>query len=124
MLFDEDGAIRRAIRSKIANSSGSGPRSVTSTCHASGIERDRARVNDQRVAVHLQRTDDDLRGADELRDANDGRVGQRRGRRHLQPLERGARARWREIALVSSAVRSSVSSTADASPSQKMRLRA
>jgi hypothetical protein len=36
----------------------------------------------------LQRPDDDLRRADELSDADDRRVGQRRGRRHLQAFER------------------------------------
>ncbi len=37
--------------------------------HAPGVERDAARVNDQRVALELQRSDDDLRGADQLADA-------------------------------------------------------
>ena len=80
--------MRRAMRSKVREQLRQRTALGDVGLHAAGVERDAARVHDQRVAVELQRSDDDLRRADELADANHRRVGQHGGRRHLQPLER------------------------------------
>jgi hypothetical protein len=56
--------------------------------HASAVERDAPRTNDERVGLQLQRSEDDLGCADELSDADDRRVGERGGGRNLQTLER------------------------------------
>ena len=56
--------------------------------HLPRVERDAACVQHQRVVLDLQIADHDLRRADDLADADDRRVRQRRHRRHLQALER------------------------------------
>ena len=43
---------------------------------AAGIEPDRSRANGQHVPFDVERADDDLRGADDLADADDGRLAQ------------------------------------------------
>ena len=44
-------------------------------------------MNDERVVLHQQGADDDLRRADQLADADHGGVGENRCRRHLQAFE-------------------------------------
>ena len=55
---------------------------------APGVEGDAARAHHHGVALHLQRSDDHLRCADELADADHGGIGEHGRRRHLQSLER------------------------------------
>ena len=84
----DGGAIRRATRSNVANSSGSGPRSVTSAC-TRPVSSAMLRARTTSVSPSsCSDPDDDLRRADQLPDPNHRRVGQDGGRRHLQPLER------------------------------------
>jgi hypothetical protein len=54
----------------------------------SRVEGDRPRMGNEIVVLKMQRTDHNLRGANELADANDGGIGKRRGRRDLQTFER------------------------------------
>jgi hypothetical protein len=55
--------------------------------NAARIERNAARADDEHLVLEPQRSNDDLNRADELADADHGRVGQRGHRRHLQLLE-------------------------------------
>ena len=82
-----DIARRRAIRSRIANRSGIGTALGHVGLHATDVEREASRAHDEPVGIALQRSHDHLRRADELSDANHGRVGEHRGRRDLQPFE-------------------------------------
>ena len=58
---------------------------------AAWLEHDASGADHEHVVGELERADHHLGRPDELADANDGGIGQRRGGRHLQALEcRGA----------------------------------
>ena len=75
-----DGARRRAIRSKNRKQIRDRTALGHVGLHAARLEREASRAHDQPVGVALQRSDDHLRGADELGDPNHRRVGQHRRR--------------------------------------------
>ena len=85
----DSGTSRRAMRAKTANRSVSGPPSTISAEMRAGIEPDRPRMRTASVvALDANAPDDDLLGADDTADSDDGRLAQRRHRWHAQPLER------------------------------------